>query len=349
MSELENQRGPGKEISYPRLAGLALLFFLIAAGLGYPALTRYDPPQVPSLSDVRSYVALVMGSEPAGPPHLRFRKLVPWIAAPFYHLAKGHVGSWDPAIFGLLVADSLFVAGTALLIIVLATKVFSYPVSLLAAMLYLVNFAVPNLRLVGLVDAGEGFFLLALLWALSEDLFWILPAIGILGALTKESFIPFSIVFETVWWIVVRRQLDSPLQKLMWIVVSWLAALLAFFGVQWSVDQRFVAPWQFAAGLHRNRNYLGHLASSLWDREFWYIFLWLLPLGIPHLRRFPKSWLWPLGATSLTAFALDAYYAGAPGTIGRALFSIAGPVLALSAASFLLTSPQGISPKSLQD
>src|ERR1700674_2144803 len=121
--------------------------------------------------------------------------------------------------FGLLVADSLFVAGTAVLIFILGAifgaslgnrQMGSSAVGLVGALLYLVNFAVPNLRLVGLVDAGEGFFLLALLWSLSEFELWALPVIAVLGALTKESFIPFSIVFTTAWWFSTRpnRNID---------------------------------------------------------------------------------------------------------------------------------------------
>lgn len=135
----------------------------------------------------------------------RFRVLVPWLAKPFYVLARGRVATWDPVMFGLLVADSLFVAGTAVLIFVLGSrKLGSSAVGPVGTLLYLVNFAVPNLRLVGLVDAGEGFFLLALLWSLSEFELWTLPVIGVLGALTKESFIPFSIVFTTAWWFSTR-------------------------------------------------------------------------------------------------------------------------------------------------
>lgn len=96
--------------------------------------------------------------------------------------------------FGLLAADSIFVAATAVLIVVLGTgELGNYSVSLLASLLYLVNFSVPNLRLTGLVDAGEGFFLLAILWSLSDSSFWRLPLIAALGSSTKESFIPFSI------------------------------------------------------------------------------------------------------------------------------------------------------------
>jgi len=64
--------------------------------------------------------------------------------------------------------------------------------------------------------------------------------------------------------------------------------------------------------------------------------LWLLPTAIPNLKRLPKSWLIPVGATCAMAFVLDAYFGGAPGTVGRELFSIAGPVLSLSSALFLL-------------
>jgi hypothetical protein len=85
-----------------------------------------------------------------------------------------------------------------------------------------------------------------------------------------------------------------------------------------------------------------HFAWPLWDRNFWYIFLWLLPTAIPNLKRFPKSWLVPVAATSVMVFVLDGYYGGAPGTVGRALFSVAGPLLSLSSALLLL----GISDRS---
>jgi len=148
-------------------AGVVLLFcvfFLIACGLGYPVLNRFDPRQTPGLSDVKTYAALVTGTASPDAGHVRFRVLVPWLAKPFARLAQGRVATWDPVMFGLLVADSLFVAGTAVLIVILGgilgnRERGSSAVGLVGALLYLVNFAVPNLRLVGLVDAGEGFFL----------------------------------------------------------------------------------------------------------------------------------------------------------------------------------------------
>jgi hypothetical protein len=333
----ERQTGKENKISLIRRIALFCLFFLIAVGLGYPILNRYDPRQIQGLSDVRSYAALVTGAAVPGPDHMKFRRLVPWIARSFYLLVKDKSASWDPVMFGLLVSDSLFVAGTALLIVILGVHSFgNHATSLLAAFIYLVNFAVPNLRLAGLVDAGEGFFLPAILWSLAESKFWLLPIIGVLGTLTKESFIPFSIVFTLAWWIFVRRKLQSPVRVLIWILTSVGASLLTFIVLHFLVEGRFVNPVEFGEKLHQNHQYAHQLIFSLWDREFWYIFGWLLPLGIAHLRRLPRPWLVATGAASLTVFALDAYYGGAPGTVGRALFSVAGPVLALSAASLLV-------------
>src|SRR6202795_2907320 len=216
MTSLQDSR---TKIATARLALLFCVFSLIACGLGYPILNRFDPRQIPGLSDVKIYAALVTGTASPDAGHVRFRMLVPWLAKPFYRLARGRVATWDPVMFGLLVADSLFVAGTAVLIFILGAilgaglgnrQMGSSAVGLVGALLYLVNFAVPNLRLVGLVDAGEGFFLLALLWSLSEFELWALPVIAVLGALTKESFIPFSIVFTTAWWFSTRpnRNID---------------------------------------------------------------------------------------------------------------------------------------------
>jgi hypothetical protein len=338
-----------------RLATLFCVFLLIALGLGYPILNRYDPRQTPGLSDVQSYAALVTGGPVAGPAHVRFRLLLPWIARPFYHVAQERLGSWDPIIFGLLCADSLFVAATGLLIVALGIRLQLHaqgktrlewtthsPISLVAALLYFVNFAVPNLRLTGLVDAGEGFFLVALLWALAQRQFFLLPFIGVLGALSKESFVPLSIVFTAVWLLTARKKQASKLLSAAWIANSWLASFIALAWIQWRITGEVVSPVSFAASLHGNDDYLHHIIGSVIDRNFWYIFIWLLPLALPKLRALPKTWLIPTAATAASVFILDAYYGGAPGTVGRELFSVAGPILSLSAAAFLC-NPETIS------
>jgi len=324
---------------------LFCIFFVIACGLGYPTLNRYDPRATPGLSDVKNYAALVTGTAAVDEGHVRFRVLVPLLARPFYKFAQGRTATWDPVMFGLLVANSLFVAATALLIVILGTGLTndlktsgleSSAVGLLGALLFLVNFAVPNLRLVGLVDAGEGFFLLALLWSLSESKLWLLPIIAVLGTLTKESFVPFSIVFTASWFLSVRSDRDRRFISAIWIAISWALSFATMIALQWSITGDLVSPLRFGLGLHHGQDYLGHFAQSLSDRNLWYIFLWLLPTAIPNLKRFPKSWLIPVAATCAMAFVLDGYFGGAAGTVGRALFSIAGPMLSLSSALFLL-------------
>ncbi len=334
------------KIAIARLALLFCIFFMIACGLGYPVLNRFDPRQTPGLPDVKTYASLVTGGAVLDAEDMRFRRfrvLVPWLARPFYRLARGRVGTWDPVLFGLLVADSLFVAGTAVLIVMLGAilwnrRLGSSAVGLVGALLYLVNFAVPNGRLVGLVDAGEGFFLLALLWSLSELQLWALPVIAVLGTLTKETFIPFSIVLTAAWWLSTRRDRNDGRRRSLtdaaWILISWVLSLATIIGLQWTITGSFVSPLQFGLALHHSGGY--QFAATLLDRNLWYTFVWLLPAAIPNLKRLPKSWLVPVGATCAMAFALDVYFAGVPGAMGRTLFSIAGPALSLSSALFLL-------------
>src|SRR6266404_8026647 len=197
MTSLQDSR---TKIATARLALLFCVFFLIACGLGYPVLNRFDPRQTPGLSDVKIYASLVTGTASSDAGHVRFRVLVPWLARPFYRLAQGRFATWDSVMFGLLVADSLFVAGTAILIVILGNRQLgSSAVGLVGSLLYLLNFAVPNLRLVGLVDAGEGLFLLAVICALFAERYWWLPLLGALGAMAKESFVPLSVVLMATW------------------------------------------------------------------------------------------------------------------------------------------------------
>lgn len=341
-------------ITATKAAFLFLLFFLIAGGLGYPILNRYDPRQTPGLSDVKIYAEMVTGSASTEAGHVRFRVLVPWIAKAVYRidakLDAGRSATWNPVMFSLLVADSIFVAATAVLMVLLGVShLGSSAVGLVAALLYFVNFAVPNLRLAGLVDAGEGFFMLALFWSLAECRFWPLPVIAILGTLAKESFIPLSITFSAAWWLAARRDVSSALhvplkirlqrrsKKIaIWIAISWGASVVTFLGLHRAIGGSVVNPVEFALSLHHTGDYVRHIAASLADRQLWYIFLWLLPLAIPNLKQISRPWVAATAATCAVAFALDAFYGGAPGTVGRALFTVAGPLLSLSSAMLLV-------------
>ena len=75
----------------------------------------------------------------------RFRILAPALAHAVGALAKNHTGTWDPLLFGFLVANSIFVATTAYLISVIGESLLAdSSTALFAAALYLLNFAVSN-------------------------------------------------------------------------------------------------------------------------------------------------------------------------------------------------------------
>jgi hypothetical protein len=343
-AEFPKVMGGTAPVPRSRLVLLFLLFFFICCGLGYSGLNRIDWRKAPGgLSDLQTYAAMVT-TPPTGDldNHMQFRVLVPYLARPIYRIAQNHVGTWDPIMFSLLMVNSFFVSLTVLLLLlVVYRQLGSYSVALGSALVYLLNFAVPNLRLIGFIDAGEGFFLMLLIWSLSEELYWILPWCGLIGALAKESFVPYMIVFSFSWWLCSRKTLGSQSRAAVWMMVSWFAALISMTVLQWSITHVYRSPLRFGLELHKNSAYLAHFMSSFADRNLWYIFLWLLPLSLARLKRLPRSWRVATAIASVMAFALDAYYGGMPGTIGRSLFTIAGPLLSASVAILIFT---GVSP-----
>jgi hypothetical protein len=345
MQQSAGQRG----VSRSRLLLLFLTFFFICWGLGYPILNRIDWRQGPGgLNDVVTYAGLVTAPPTADlNQHMQFRILVPYLARPIYRVAKNRIGTWDPIMFGLLVVNSFFVALTVtLLLIVVQRQLGSYAVALGSALIYLLNFAVPNLRLAGMIDAGEAFFLMALVWSLFQEDYWMLPLWAVIGATAKETFVPFLMVFSFSWWLCARRGLRRPSTAAIWMITSWIAGLGSLALLQWKITHVFRSPLRFGLDLHENSSYLGHFLSSFGDRNLWYIFFWLLPLSVLRLKRLPRNWRVATAVTSAMAFALDAYYGGYPGTIGRALFSIAGPLLCASAAILLFTDAgAGVTPQ----
>jgi len=246
--------------------------------------------------------------------------------------------------FGLLVAESLFVSGTVTVLAILALdQIGSYSVAVGSALLYLVNFAVPNLRLIGFVDSAEAFFLLLVAWSLSREQYGFLPLWAIGGALAKESFVPFLIVFTAAWWLACRKTEKERAGNIVWIALSWAVALGTLTLLQWRITGLLRSPIQFGMELHRHLSYVVHLRQVLRDGNLWYTFVWLLPLGILRLRRFSFPWRAATAATCVCAVALDAYYGAAPGAVARAFFTIAGPLLTASAA-WLLFEPTPATP-----
>jgi hypothetical protein len=112
-------------------------------------------------------------------------------------------------------------------------------------------------------------------------------------------------------------------------------AVLAF--VMWRVTPG-ATPMTFAAARWDQSGagyfYLLGLVGCFFARETFYVFGWLLPLGIWRLRRLPKPWVVASVCAALAALGLGAYD-NAVGNDVRPIFSAIGPLLSLSAALLL--------------
>jgi len=323
------------------------LFFAVCFGLGYPTLQRYNPRITGGLSDTSKYYAIMSGADDSNFKELfRCRILVPYVARPFYWLAQPYLHTWDPGFFGLLIANALFCATTGCLIVSIGNKVLQdLGVGLIGATLYLLNFAVSNLQLAGLVDAGEACFMAAVVWSLLNGKWYLLPIWGLLGGLAKETFVPFSCVLAFTWWLMDARRNRRQLSGLDWARLRWIAALAIVGLATVMAVHSFVAgqlrwPWNVAAQARAPVNFFVALGKCLTERSFWYVFGWLIPLGIWRLRSFPESWVVAAVITSVFAIILGAY-SNAGGTVGRATFNIIGPLLSLSVA-LLIARPNSL-------
>lgn len=319
-----------------------LLFFLICMGLGYPSLGRFNPVAAPGLTDTNSYAQMVRG-EPVQRNRAEVfgsRILVPYAARLVYRLSGSHLGGWNPVFFSLLVVNAAFCATTALLIVLVGFHLTSdAAVSYLAATLYLLSFAIPNLQLAGLIDSSEAFCLMAVVWSLLKGHWRLLPFWGILGALAKEAFMPFSAVLVFVWWLVGERKGPRRFCLLGWASGMFFVSNLTMIVMRLLLYHRLIWPWQIGAAMNSGTNLVVALAHCFSEPAFWYVFGWLIPLGIWRLKFFPKPWVIAAAAATAVALCFGAF-SNAGGTIARSVFDIVGPLLSLSAA-LLLAKPLG--------
>ena len=313
------------------------LFFLICGGLGYPSLRRFDPRVTPGLSDTIKYYALTTGADQSAyAERFRGRVLVPYVARPFYWFALAYIPTWDPVFFGLLVSASIFCATTACLIVSMGERVFgNATLGLIGALLYLLNFAISNLQLAGMIDAGEACFMAALVWSLLTGKWWLLPLWGLLGAAAKETYLPFASLFALTWWFVEWRRNKAQLMSLKWVIALAVVALAVTLAIHARVSGHFQWPWQIAQQVYAGTNSFVALWRIISDQNFWYVFGWLLPLGIWRLKDFPTPWIIASVVTTILALAFG-IFSDSLGNAGRGVFDIVGPLLNLSSAAFIL-------------
>ncbi|HWE50632.1 MAG TPA: hypothetical protein VG273_12615 [Bryobacteraceae bacterium] len=317
-------------MKWTRNAVLWALFFLICFGLGYPTLNRYDPRNTGGLSDTSTYYELATQGPAHADPQLKYRLLIPELSRPIANAATGHIGTWNPVFFGFLIVNSFFTASTAFLLVIVARRLgASEAVAIVAAALYLLNFETANIRLSGMVDSAEGFCLLAMVWTLLTKRTALLALWAILGTLSRETFVPLCIAFTIGWFLAAPR--------FRWgiALIPSLAALLSIAVLQSAVSGQLMLPWQFAAALHPDGGHLAALYHNVIDQNLLYSIVWLVPLGLPRLKALPRSWVAACAAAALVDFALVTWHSSVAGAAARPLFSVAGPILSLSAAMYL--------------
>ncbi len=236
----------------------------------------------------------------------------------------------------------MFTATGALLLLHIGRKnTGTQRVALAGTLLYLLNFAVHNKHLgCGLVDSGESSMMLALFWLLFERKFFLLPVVGVLGALAKETFIPMAAIATAGWAIVEFRHGHWKTAETLFALGMIAVGLGTNVALQFAADERFIWPWEFAAQIRsdpwvNDASLLQGLIGCLANRQFWYIFGWLLPLGALRLSQLPAAWVGASLGGAAAALAMGAWI-NAGGVAAPAVFNAIGPLLSMSAALFLI-------------
>jgi len=328
------------QVHYPNIAQSALIWiilFLICLGIGYPSVNRYDPRE--KLSDVTAYYKLITESPAEVKGHFRYRVLVPYLAKPIYHLVKGRSSSWDPVFFSLLVINSLFVASSAFMIIILGLKLTSnFSIALVGALLYLLNMNMPIGHLGGLIDSGEGFFLLGVFLAILFDRWLLLPLIGFFAVLAKETFIPLSVSFLFVYWLVDSYDNKFNYTRLFYIFSMLFISIITITILRSSISGQMIYPWNIIQVERSHESLFRGFINIITGQTFWYVFIWLLPLGLIRLNYFPPPMVYGSLASTLTALFLGTWN-NSLGNVARGMFNVIGPLLNISIAFLIINKP----------
>ena len=325
---VELNRGARKMMA---LSAWGLLLLCICFGLGYPTLNRYYPPSTHGLGDSKQYYAMVERGPSAASGHWKYRILVPILARPIYGAASGHLRTWNPTSFALLMVNSAFCAAAALLVSVLAYLVgANCSIAVIAAFAYLLNFTVANYQLSGMVDSAEAFWFVLLNWALLRSRWWLLPAIALGAGLTKETFLPIAVVFGAVWMLMEPGE-DRP-KRLLAILSMVVLGVATMLTVRSIIDHNLATPWGMLAEERQlspqaNYNLLAMFRSwNLWLTAGWSFFLFFTA------HRFSPGWRYGALAAAAVVVFLAAWDNAGWDNLARPLFNVLGALLAISFA-----------------
>ncbi len=113
-----------------------------------------------------------------------------------------------------------------------------------------------------------------------------------------------------------------------------VACLATVTVLRWAISGHLIWPWQMAAAEKGTEHLLRSIINCISDRDFWYVFIWLLPLGAIRLRRFPPPLVYACLAAAGVALLLGGWN-DSGGNVARAMFNAAGPLLNLSVGTLV--------------
>lgn len=328
-------------LTFDKLMKLLLLGFFFSAisfSLGYHTINSFIPEAVPEAADAFIYKDLVVnGPSAISQDHRSSRILIPMVAHVIYKVLPLKVGSWDTANFSLLIVNSFIcsIIGIIIFYITLGIKGDSLE-GLLASLLFFLNFAIPNYYLSSLVDSGECLFSLLLFLVMYNNKWFLLPVIGVLGVLTKETFLPVSFLFIASWLFVEWFETKKlNVRRIIYFVVFMILSVLTVIILKSIIFNRLMFPWDYAKTLLKPHVAFASSNALSEIRRFFYVFIWLLPFSIMHFKNIPKIWRYS-SLSSVIVIAFLSIWAGTSGAAtSRYIFNYIGPMLCISSCWFM--------------
>jgi len=223
----------------------------------------------------------------------------------------------------------------------------SWSVSVIAAFAYLLNFSVANYQLSGLVDSADAFLFVLLTWALLSRKWALLPAVGLVAGLTKETFIPMGFVFAGTW--VLSESSAQRAKRALAVLAMAVVGLITVLVVRSSIDHTLVLPWNIVA---QERSAAGGFIHNLLhagaEWNLWLVIIWL-PFVFIAAKYVPTAWCRGALAAAVVTVALSAWNDAGPaagrsvvsaGNVARPLFDVVGPLFAIAFALTVELVPQ---------
>jgi hypothetical protein len=313
---------------------------MIAIGLGYQGLSRYNPAESNLIDDSKIYSEIIKyNTQGITTDHRSTRVLVPFLAIPIYKFSEGMIGSWNRVQFSLLVVSAFFCS----LIVVLMVNICEYLfqdrlVGILAGLLFFTSFTVPNLYLAGLVDSAEAFFLLLLVHSILKKNWSILPLIAIFGSLAKETFLPSGFIIILIWYLydAYHAKVFYPTRILIIALFAIISVIILTLLKSYSYGE-YTSLVGFTSDMNKVNNF-DYDRALIAIRRFLYSYIWLAPLAFFRLNTFPMQWVLSTFLAALAIFIMGWWVGASGAAISRYIFNIIGPLLSISAAVFVINS-----------